>query len=135
MIVVVDTSIALQWVLPEAETARAEMLLTGHELVAPDVLLVEAANVLAKKVRAGQIPVIQATESIEFLTANVRRLVPVPALITRALEISIAISHPVYDCMYLACAERLGARVATRDAPFAKRVIERGMGHLLETAL
>lgn len=49
--IAVDSSIALQWVLPESGTAAAVGLLGRPDLVAPDILLVESANVLAKKVR------------------------------------------------------------------------------------
>ena len=33
-----------------------------------------------------------------------------------------ALSHPVYDCLYLALAEREGTRLITADQPFVERV-------------
>jgi hypothetical protein len=33
--------------------------------------------------------------------------------------------------VFLACAERVGGQLATRDLPFIKRATERGFGHLL----
>jgi hypothetical protein len=60
-------------------------------------------------------------------------LVPSVALIPRALDLSISLNHPVYDCVFLACAEQAEGHLATRDERFIKRVAERGLGHLLES--
>lgn len=130
---VIDSSIALQWVLVEAGTEAARDYVQADGATSPDILLVETANVLAKKVRAGEISGEYAVEALAAVRAAVR-LVSSEPLVARALEISIALSHPVYDCVFLACAEDLGGKLVTRDAPFAKRVTERGMGHMLEVA-
>jgi predicted nucleic acid-binding protein len=131
--IVIDSSIALQWVLPEPgyETALRYVEIEG--VTSPDVLLVETANVLAKKVRAANITAEQAITSLAVVKDAVQ-LVHSEPLVSRALELSIALSHPVYDCVFLACAEQVGGKLATRDARFVKRVVERGMGHLLEPA-
>lgn len=36
-------------------------------------------------------------------------------LAARALDIALAIAHPVYDCLYLALAESTGMRILTAD--------------------
>lgn len=130
---VIDSSIALQWVLPEPGVEAALRYVDVEGVTSPDILLVETANVLAKKVRANNITAEQAIASLAVVKDAVR-LVHSEPLISRALELSIALSHPVYDCVFLACAEQLGGKLATHDAPFIKRVIERGMEHLLEPA-
>jgi predicted nucleic acid-binding protein len=132
-VIVVDTSIALQWVLSEPEAVRTEVYLGNPEVIAPDVLLVEVANVLAKKVRAGDLAVAESLEAPAIVRGGVARLIPTVSVVSRALEISVKISHPVYDCVFLACAEQVKGQLATRDAPFIKRVTERGLGHLLES--
>lgn len=130
--IVVNTSLALQWVLAEPDTDRASSLLTDvGALASSDVLFIETANVLGKKVRHSEIPMEQAREGLLFIRANVPTIVPGVDLVARALELSVAISHPVYDCIFLACAERLGCPLATRDRPFAKRLTEGGFGALL----
>lgn len=133
--IVVDTSVALQWLLIESDAAQAETLIARDDVAAPDIILLEAANVLSKKVRLKEIERAQASEGLRFLRANIPTLVPGDAIVDRAFEISLEISHPAYDCMFLACAERLEAKLVTRDAPFCKRVDERGFGHLLAGAL
>lgn len=130
---VIDSSIALQWVLVEAGTEAARDYVLADGTTSPDILLVETANVLAKKVRASEITPEYAVQALSAVKAAVQLVTSEP-LVERALELSISLSHPVYDCVFLACAEEVGGKLVTRDAPFAKRVTERGMGHLLEVA-
>jgi len=51
---VVDASVVLKWFLPEPDSAAADLLLEKFlndevELLAPDLMLVEAANALWKR--------------------------------------------------------------------------------------
>ena len=41
-------------------------------------------------------------------------------------------SHPVYDCVYVALAEIASASFATRDIDLAKKIRRSGYGHLLD---
>lgn len=132
--IVIDSSIALQWVLPEQGSEHAFRYVRAENAISPDILLVETANVLAKKVRASDMDGEAAVRALGMVRAAIVRLVSSEPLVPRALALSVALSHPVYDCVFLACAEQTGGQLATRDAPFAKRVAERGFGHLLESA-
>ena len=120
--IVVDTSLALQWVLDEPDADRAELLLSGQSLAAPDIVFVEAANVLGKKIRKEQIELVQGIAGLDFIRDRLQQIVPGASLVERGLELSVELNHPVYDCIFLACAQQLGAALATRDAPFAARV-------------
>ena len=51
MTVVVDASVALKWVIQEDGSEAAEALLRQEPLLAPDLLIVECANVLWVKTR------------------------------------------------------------------------------------
>ena len=58
---VLDSCVALKWVLPEPDAAAAakvrdEFRRGGHELIAPDIFAVEVAHNLAKSERRGIIP-------------------------------------------------------------------------------
>lgn len=112
--IVVDTSVAIQWFTSEPDSPIAELLLGRDDLVAPDILLIETANVLRKKLRNGHIQQEQAVAAIAFLKARMSKLVPFDELLGRAFEMAVQVGHPVYDCMFLACAERLDGIVATR---------------------
>jgi predicted nucleic acid-binding protein len=131
-VTVIDSSIALQWVLPEPGGERALRYVKAADVISADILLVETANVLAKKVRAKDMDGAAALVALALVKDAVARLIPIEPLVPRALELSIALSHPVYDCVFLACAEQVNGQLVTRDAPFVKRVTERGFGHLLE---
>lgn len=131
--IVVDSSIALQWVLPEAGATIAESLLGNPDLVAPDILLIEAANVLAKKVRGGSSTLDDALSGLVLIRDTVSRFVSSAELAADALRLSAELVHPVYDCCFLACARQVGARLATRDMPFVERLTARGYGAHLHT--
>ena len=56
MLYVVDASVVLKWFLPEPDSAAADFLLEQFlndevELIAPDLILLETANALWKRVR------------------------------------------------------------------------------------
>jgi predicted nucleic acid-binding protein len=130
-VIVIDSSIALQWVLPEEATEQAERYLSEPDIVAPDVLFVEAANVLAKKVRLRDLSGDQARRAFALIAEAFTRVESTRWLVPRALELAITLSHPAYDCVFLACAEALGAKLATRDAPVVKRIREHGFDQFL----
>ena len=122
---VLDSSVALKWVLAEADSAKAirlrdESLRGVHEFVAPDVFPVEIANGLAsaerqKRIRPGE----SALFLNDILSAAPTLHVASPLLI-RALEVAISRKRAVYDCLYLALAEAEGCELLTADDQFAR---------------
>ena len=116
MKVIVDASVAVKWMFTEEGSVESRELL-AHRIVlhAPDLLLIEAANVLWKKARRKEIA--DAQPYLEELARlpDVVVLRPSVDLIARASVIALEIAHPVYDCLYLACAEVEGAPLVTAD--------------------
>lgn len=114
---VVDASVAIKWFVPEPHHEQARSLLyhCGGQLAAPDFILSEVANILWKKNRRAEIPQDQALEALNDLFDYFDAFSPFSALMTRALEFSIALNHPVYDCIYLACAEQEEKPLITAD--------------------
>lgn len=104
MSVVVDASIAVKWVIAEEGHRDSLLLSRSQPLIAPDFVLVEAANVLWKKVRIDQLMREQALQGLEFIRGAYAELVPSNGLVGRALSKALQLDHPVYDCLYLACA-------------------------------
>ena len=44
---VIDASVAIKWYLPEPDDDKARLLLVGgHDLLAPDLMLIEVSNIL-----------------------------------------------------------------------------------------
>jgi predicted nucleic acid-binding protein len=127
-VIVVDSSVVLQWILVGPGAPASDELLQDESLAAPDVLYIEVANVLAKKVRLREIGPEQARDGLAFLEARFPNPMPSLPLVRRTLDLSIEISHPVYDCAFLACAIGLDTFVASRDQPFVERATRRGYG-------
>jgi predicted nucleic acid-binding protein len=117
--IVVDASVAIKWFVEEAETRSAVWLLEVSgalgQLVAPELLVLEGAAVLAKRARQGRVTADYPRRSLDKLRRLPIRLVPNPELLDHAVLLSEALRHPVYDCLYLALARRLDARLATFD--------------------
>ncbi len=124
---VLDSSVALKWVLSEADSAKAIRLrdeyINGlHELLAPDIFPSEVANSLASAERQKRI---QTGESAIFLN-DVLSAAPAlhhsSPLLIRAMEMAISTKCAVYDCIYLALAEAEGCEMVTADDQFVRGV-------------
>jgi len=124
---VLDSSVALKWVLPEVDSHKALRLRDDfnngiHQLLAPDIFTPEVANGLASAERSNRI---KSGESALFLFDVVRSapvIVQTQPLLVRAMEIAIMSKQAVYDCAYLALAEREGCEFVTADDVFARRL-------------
>ena len=120
MIQVLDASVALKWVLPESDSSKAilvrEEFAKGiRELIAPDIFSVEVAHTLAKAERRGLIlPGEGATKFADVLqfVPDLHSYLP---LLPRAFDIASAARIGVYDCLYVALAEREGLDLITAD--------------------
>jgi predicted nucleic acid-binding protein len=119
MNVVIDSSVALKWVLPE-DGSDVAMALRSQSLIAPSHWLVEAANVLWRYVRIGRFGIADAATLLQELAAAPVISVSSPDDLFRALEIAAKLQHPVYDCLYLAVAMREGVQVVTADKRFLR---------------
>ena len=122
MNVVVDASVAVKWFVPEPLSNQAEHLLGGGDaLFAPDFLLIEFGNIVWKKVRLGELARDDGDAALVALRNGPVGLIGTPPLLERALRLAHEIEHPLYDCLYLATAEAVGATVATADRRFFDR--------------
>lgn len=118
---VLDSSVAFKWVVPEADSDKATRLRDDfrnavHELLSPAVFTTEAAHALTRAERQGRIPPGDAL----LFWMDVLRTCPLlflsDPLLPRAIAISSAARIGVYDCLYVALAEREGCRLVTADA-------------------
>jgi predicted nucleic acid-binding protein len=122
---VVDASVAIKWFVRENLHAEAARVLdrAGH-LEAPDLIVAEVANVAWKKAVRGEIGRPQAQLIATAMRQYVPTLHPSAGLIEQALEIALALNHPVYDCLYLACAEAVDGILITADRRLCKALAD-----------
>jgi predicted nucleic acid-binding protein len=117
---VLDANIALKWVLAEPDSPQANQLRADfqngiHELIAPEVFQVEIAHALTRAERQGRIAVSQAGPLWADIMSTPPRLEASGPLLPRAIQISSAARVGVYDCLYIALAEREGCDLITAD--------------------
>lgn len=120
---VVDASVAAKWFFNEELTDQARELLGSEaELLAPDLVLSEVCNVGWKRMMRNEVSAEQARAIAKALPEMFSLLVPSVELIELAMDLAIALSHPAYDCFYIALAQGRGIPLVTAD--------RRLLGHL-----
>lgn len=124
---VLDSSVALKWVLPEVDSGKAirlrdEYKVAKHELIAPDIFTPEVANGLASAERQARI---KAGEAGSLLFDIVRHTPVIHSSVVhlvRAIEVSVATRQAVYDCIYLALAEAEQCDMVSADDAFVRKL-------------
>ena len=120
MKLVLDASIAVKWFLNESDFAAAlklqdEFHQGTHLLLAPDILPVEVTHALTRAERRGILDPGETSGLLPDLLLNGPELHPYLDLLPRAVEISSTVRIGVYDCLYVALAEREGCDLVTAD--------------------
>ena len=133
---IVDASVAVKWLIQEEGSAPALALRQpGTRLIAPDLLMVECANILWKKVRLGELSPEEAGLAARLVCAVDMELVPTRHLADRVVDLTIALDHPAYDRLYLAVALDRDGRFVTADQRFVRKVAGAGPGPWQERVL
>ena len=124
----VDASVVVKWFLTEPQSEEARQLLAPRiRLHAPDILLVEYANTIWKKVHRREIPDPQPYLAELVSLPEAVTLHRSGDLVDHAARIAVEMDHPVYDCLYLACAHATTSVLITADQRFAKKTAESGI--------
>jgi predicted nucleic acid-binding protein len=128
LICVVDASVVLKWFLPEPDSAAADFLLEKFlndevEPLAPDLMLVETASALWKRV------IIRKELSADEATLIYRDLLTLPvsliasgAVAEAAFRVALKHSHSVYDALYCALAIERRCDFVTADRALANKL-------------
>lgn len=117
---VIDASVAVKWLLPEAGSAEAETLLkSGPGLMAPSIVRVEVAGAVLRRYRLKAMTEDRAELLCDhwnqLLNEGVLQLVPQDELYELAVKLSLKLKHPLPDCFYLAAGKQLGMPLLTAD--------------------
>ncbi len=123
MSLVIDASVAAKWFVREDLHEQAHSLLAYRDLFhAPDIIIAEVANIARKKSVRSEITMAQARLTAAASRHYIAHLHASSPLIKRALDLALSLNHPVYDCLYIACAEVSGGTLITADQRLKARV-------------
>lgn len=121
MIGVVDTSALIRLFVPDGPLPDGfDAFLRGverglNQAIAPELLVAEAANVISKKRKSGELGDQESEDFFADLLAVPIRLFAHRPIAVRAFEIAQEHDLTVYDTLYLALAEEHGAVLFSAD--------------------
>lgn len=120
---VIDAGVAVKWFIPEMHMDLARNVLErfrrgDDQLLAPDLLIPECANVFWKRAARGEITNQEAADNLNDLLSINLPLTPSPVLAVQALALAQAHQRSVYDCLYLSLAVARGCHLVTSDERF-----------------
>lgn len=124
---VIDCSTAFKWVVAETDTPKAVRIRDDFrnaalELLAPDLFPTEIANALLKAERMGRIG---SGDGAVFF-ADILKTLPILhealPLLPRAYEIAYQYRASVYDCLYVALAEREQCEFVSADDKLVRKL-------------
>jgi predicted nucleic acid-binding protein len=126
--VVMDASVLVRWSLSPVVQTRVEACCGSAPWHAPDIVLVECANALWKHGAFGTMPHDDVREALDVIGSADIDLHEAAPLLPAALEIAIALGHPVYDCLYVALVMAEDAELVTCDRRLAQTARDAGLG-------
>jgi len=131
---VVDASVAVKWLItePDSDIAR-ELAASDEDLHAPRLMASEVANALWRKARLGEVECGDIGAMLAWVPEMPVRWNADEAVGADAARLALALDHPVYDCVYLALAHRIGARVVTADRRFVAALAPTEHGEAIVT--
>jgi predicted nucleic acid-binding protein len=113
---VVDASVAVKWFVQESDSETAHRILSAPvRLHAPALLRLELANGMWKNWRKKLVSVAQISETMASIDRTIGAWREIETLLDAALKLSVALDHVIYDCLYLALAQELGAPLVSVD--------------------
>ena len=122
-VMVVDASVAAKWFFQEAYTADALRVLDErNRLHAPDLLPIETASVVCKRVRRGEITRDEGRRVRRALAQFPIRLHDSVTLLDPAFEMAARTGCSLYDGLYVSLAALLGGRMVTADRRLCNRL-------------
>jgi predicted nucleic acid-binding protein len=116
--IVIDSSVAAKWfLLDEPGATKAHELLLAHRdesvaLVAPALLPLEVVNALACRglMESDLLDAVAALDAVDLLIAPLDR-----SLLSASVRVASEDGMTVYDALFVALAEMLGATLVTAD--------------------
>jgi len=122
-VLVVDASASIKWFPPfdtEPLAAEARTLLDAWshaeiEIVVPDLFWAEIGNIIWKSVRVGRCSLSEAQELLHTMPLMNLPAVSSTKLIDSAFHVATTHGRAIYDCLYVALTEQIGAVMVSAD--------------------
>jgi len=95
------------------------LILTGEEVIAPELICAELVSAFLKYVRAGRTDLTQARESVHEAENYIDRYCQLADLQDEVMAESLRLKHSSYDLFYLVLARRNAATLFTADRKLA----------------
>jgi len=128
--IVVDASLAVKWMLWEADSPTALALLRDPnlEFAAPELIFIEVAGVFVRRGnmdKALQADALRALEqwTIAWSDHVVKNFRVTQRRLFRASSLALQLGTPLKDCVYLALAMELKCELLTCDARFRDKAL------------
>ena len=113
---VVDASVAAKWFLDEDHAGAARKVLhADNDAHAPDFFLLEMDNLFCKRIRRGEMNAADGNDARLMLRQLPIHYYAFASLQEFAYEIANRTGRSLYDCLYVALAVVLDARMVTAD--------------------
>ena len=110
---IIDTNVLFQFYFGEDTVHTLDVL--GLDIEAPDILKIEFINVLRKAHYLNHVPI----DTIDKVYVDAIGLIKVfyhhNDILEEAKDISFALNHPIYDCLFLALASKLDQPFVSSD--------------------
>jgi predicted nucleic acid-binding protein len=124
---VADTSVVVKWVVAEPDSplalkVTADVSAAGGRLDVLDLAFVEATNVLWTRHRRGLLTLSEAQRALALLNQTAVQIVPCLPLLTVAFDLAVKHGVAVYDALFVAASDNLGAGGVTADEPLVRAV-------------
>jgi predicted nucleic acid-binding protein len=136
-VLIIDASVAVKWLLPEAGSGQAEALLeSGGEFAAPTLIRIEVAAAIARKVRLDELEPRDGEAAfalwLQCIKDGVIALISEQEHVPAAWKLAVDLQHPMQDCLYLAVAQKLSAKLVTANRKFAAKAWQYSQLQLLD---
>jgi predicted nucleic acid-binding protein len=115
MTLIVDASVAAKWFFEEEGSPRALKLREEQDLAAPDFILLEVHHAMWKRLVRRETEKTAVQRVQPTLRIAIAHLARSEALAEAAGNISLNHNLAIYDCLYLALAVDINARLVTAD--------------------
>lgn len=124
---IVDTNVALEWVLNEPDSSDAvrvanDISAVGGRIFLVDIARVEAFNVIWQQYHRRLLSEARARSALTDFKQIPLHVVETEPILDDAFDLALQFDLAVYDACFVAAVKQLGCLGVTADAPLVKNI-------------